>query len=92
MPFHSDGIWFMTQLRRWGLLRHDPDYHAVARAVQQTALYRDAAGALGVAVPVASNRNSLLLGDSHWDGCDPAAYARSFALHALADDAPGGSR
>ncbi|OOE11857.1 nitrate transporter [Stutzerimonas degradans] len=92
MPFHSDGVWFMTQLRRWGLLRHDPDYHAVASAVQQTALYRDAAGALGVAVPVASNRSSLLLGDSHWDGSDPAAYARSFALHALADDAPGGSR
>lgn len=92
MPFHSDGLWFMTQLRRWGLLRHDPDYHAVACAVQQTALYRDAAGALGIAVPASSMRSSVLMDGSRWDGSDPAAYARSFALHALVDCADGGTR
>ncbi|MCW3148813.1 ABC transporter substrate-binding protein [Stutzerimonas stutzeri] len=85
MPFHSDGLWFMTQLRRWGLLRQDPDYLAVASAVQQTALYRDAASALGIAVPATPMRSSRLMDGSLWDGSDPAAYARGFALHALAD-------
>jgi len=85
MPYHSDGLWFMTQLRRWGLLRQDPDYLAVARSVQQTALYRDAASALGIAVPESLMRTSRLMDGSHWDGSDPAGYARGFALHALSD-------
>ena len=29
-PYLSDGMWFMTQHRRWGLLRDEPDYLAVA--------------------------------------------------------------
>ncbi|MCQ4324553.1 nitrate transporter [Stutzerimonas stutzeri] len=87
MPYHSDGLWFMTQLRRWGLLREDPDYLAVARTVQQTTLYRQAASALGIAVPESPMRTSTLMDGSHWDGSDPAGYARSFALHAMADSA-----
>ena len=85
MPYHSDGLWFMTQLRRWGLLREDPDYLAVAQSVQQTSLYRDAASALNIPVPDSLMRSALLMDGSRWDGSDPAAYARSFALHALAD-------
>ena len=30
-------------------------------------------------------RSSLLIDGKIWDGSDPAAYARSFRLHALAD-------
>ena len=85
-PWLSDAMWFMTQFRRWGLLRHDPDYLGVARQVQQTALYRAAAASVGV--PLASDdlRSSQLIDGKVWDGSDPAGYARSFALHALADD------
>jgi nitrate/nitrite transport system substrate-binding protein len=88
MPYHSDGLWFMTQLRRWGLLREDPDYLAVAQSVQQTSLYRDAASALNIAVPDSPMRSAMLMDGSRWDGSDPAGYARSFALHALGDTAP----
>jgi len=88
MPYHSDGLWFMTQLRRWGLLRDDPDYFAVAQRVQQTGLYRDAAAALGIPVAVSAMRSATLMDGSHWDGSDPAGYARSFALHALAEASP----
>jgi nitrate/nitrite transport system substrate-binding protein len=87
MPYHSDGLWFMTQLRRWGLLREDPDYLAVAQSVQQTSLYRDAATALNIPVPDSPMRNAILMDGSRWDGSDPAGYARSFALHALAGTA-----
>src|SRR5690606_6273101 len=50
MPFLSDGIWFMTQFRRWGLLRDDPDYQAIARRVQRLDIYRDAAEALDIPI------------------------------------------
>ena len=87
-PWLSDGMWFMTQFRRWGLLRDDPDYLEVARQVQQLALYRDAAGALGIACADEPMRSSRLIDGTVWDGKDPAGYARSFELHALADAMP----
>ena len=59
LPYLSDGMWFMTQFRRWGLLRDDPDYLGVARQVQQLALYGEAAQSLGVACPEQPMRSSL---------------------------------
>ena len=88
MPYLSDGMWFMTQFRRWGLLREDPDYLAIARQVQQLALYGEAAQALGVAVPKAPMRSSQLIDGKVWDGSDPVGYAHGFKLHALTDAEP----
>ncbi|BFN28860.1 nitrate transport protein NrtA precursor [Pseudomonas sp. SCT] len=85
MPYLSDGLWFMTQLRRWGLLRQDPNYLEIAQQVQQADLYRQAAEALGMPVPQSPLRSATLMDGTTWDGSDPAAYARSFALHAMAD-------
>ena len=85
LPYLSDGMWFMTQFRRWGLLRDDPDYLAVAQRIHQLTLYREAAGALGVPCPESAMRSSQLIDGTHWDGTDPYGYARSFRLHALAD-------
>lgn len=78
-------MWFMTQFRRWGLLREDPDYLGVARQVQQLGLYRQAAEALGITTKDQDMRSSQLIDGKIWDGSDPAGYARSFRLHALAD-------
>lgn len=85
LPYLSDGMWFMTQFRRWGLLRDDPDYLAVARQVQQLDLYREAASAVGVAARGKEMRSSQLSDGKTWDGSDPAGYARSFKLHAMSD-------
>lgn len=85
LPWLSDGMWFMTQFRRWGLLREDVDYLGIARQVQQLTLYRQAAEAVGVAVPDADMRSSTLIDGRVWDGSDPAGYARGFELNALAE-------
>ncbi|MWV16103.1 nitrate ABC transporter substrate-binding protein [Pseudomonas sp. L-22-4S-12] len=82
MPWLSDGMWFMTQFRRWGLLKDDPDYLGVARQIHQLDLYQQAAEALGISMPDTPMRSSTLLDGSQWDGSDPAGYARSFAIHA----------
>ncbi|HCT07325.1 MAG TPA: nitrate transporter, partial [Pseudomonas sp.] len=81
----SDGMWFMTQFRRWGLLREDPDYLGIARQVQQLDLYRQAASAVNVSSSPQDMRSSQLIDGKVWDGSDPAAYARSFRLHAMTD-------
>ncbi|QXI27118.1 CmpA/NrtA family ABC transporter substrate-binding protein [Pseudomonas vanderleydeniana] len=86
LPYLSDGMWFMTQFRRWGLLREDPDYLGVARQVQQLELYRQAATALGIEHGAEVMRSSRLVDGLVWDGSDPAGYARGFRLHAMSDE------
>jgi len=78
-------MWFMTQFRRWGLLRDDPDYLGVARQVQQLNLYREAASVVGVDIRGQDMRSSQLIDGKIWNCSDPAGYARSFKLHALSD-------
>jgi nitrate/nitrite transport system substrate-binding protein len=86
-PYLSDGMWFLTQHKRWGLLAEHPDYLGVARAVQQTALYREAAAKVGVAVPDSDMRTSRLIDGIEWSGNAPAAYADAFAIRAPAAQA-----
>lgn len=77
-PWLSDGMWFLTQQRRWGLLRDDPSYGAVAREVNRIDLYRDGAALAGVSVPDSPMRSSTLLDGRLWNGRDPAGHAASF--------------
>jgi len=79
-PYLSDGMWFLTQHRRWGLLKSDPDYLAVAKQVNQTAIYKDAAAQLKVAVPKSDMRSAKMIDGVTWDGSQPAKYAESFKV------------
>ena len=79
-PYLSDGMWFMTQHRRWGLLKDEPDYLAVAGAVNQIGLYKEAAALTGTALPGGLMRSSTLIDGTVWDGSAPQAYAASFDI------------
>ncbi|TIC87007.1 CmpA/NrtA family ABC transporter substrate-binding protein [Crenobacter intestini] len=81
-PYLSDGMWFLTQHKRWGLIKTDPDYLGVARQINQLAVYRDAAKLAGVPVPKSEMRTSRLIDGVVWDGKNPAAYAASFKIKA----------
>ena len=81
-PYLSDGMWFMTQHRRWGLLKSDPDYLAVAKSVSQIDLYKEAAAMTKTSVPKDPMRSSKLMDGVVWDGKDPKAYAASFKIRA----------
>ncbi|MDY7577929.1 CmpA/NrtA family ABC transporter substrate-binding protein [Herbaspirillum sp. RTI4] len=81
-PYLSDGMWFMTQHRRWGLLKDDPDYLAVAKKVNQIELYKEAATMTKTPVPKDPLRTSKLVDGVVWDGKNPKAYAASFKIHA----------
>ncbi|WP_313165972.1 CmpA/NrtA family ABC transporter substrate-binding protein [Massilia oculi] len=74
-PWLSDGMWFMTQHRRWGLLREAPPYLALAAQVNRIDLYREAAERTGTMLPASPMRSSTLLGGRVWDGSDPHAWA-----------------
>lgn len=81
-PYLSDGMWFLTQHKRWGLLKTDPDYLGVAKAINRIDIYKEGAAMAKVAVPKEVMRTSKLVDGSVWDGKNPAAYAASFKIRA----------
>ena len=81
-PYLSDGMWFLTQHKRWGLLKEHPDYLGVARQINQIDLYKQAASALNISVPKDAMRSSKLIDGVVWDGKDPKRYADSFKVKA----------
>ena len=81
-PYLSDGMWFLTQHKRWGMLKSDPDYLAIAKKVNRIDIYTEAASALGISVPKDPMRSSKLMDGVVWDGKNPAAYAAGFKIKA----------
>ena len=81
-PYLSDGMWFLTQHKRWGLVKEHVDYLAMAKQINQIDIYKQAAAAAKVAVPKDVMRSSKLMDGVVWDGKDPAKYADSFKVKA----------
>ena len=80
-PWHSDGMWFLTQFRRWGLLKSAPDYAAIASRINRIDIWKDAATAIGgITPPAQTMRTSTLMDGTRWDGTDPERYARHFDI------------
>ena len=80
-PWLSDGMWFLTQFRRWGLLKQAPDYLAVASRINRIDVWQAAAQAVGgISAPAARMRSSTLMDGTVWNGSDPEGYARHFSI------------
>jgi nitrate/nitrite transport system substrate-binding protein len=79
-PYLSDGMWFLTQHKRWGLLKEHPDYMAVAKAINKIDLYKQAATAAKVAIPKSDMRSTKFIDGVTWDGSNPRAYADGFKI------------
>ncbi|SFB72559.1 nitrate/nitrite transport system substrate-binding protein [Polaromonas sp. OV174] len=81
-PYLSDGMWFLTQHKRWGLLKEHPDYLAVAKQINKIDIYKQAATAAKVSLPKDAMRTTKLMDGTVWDGKEPKKYADSFKLRA----------
>jgi nitrate/nitrite transport system substrate-binding protein len=81
-PYLSDGMWFMTQQKRWGLIKGEPDYLGTATAINQIAIYKDAATMAKASVPKSPMRSAKLMDGVVWDAKNPKAYAESFKIKA----------
>jgi nitrate/nitrite transport system substrate-binding protein len=82
-PYLSDGMWFLTQHKRWGLIKDHPDYLARGQADQPASICtKQAAAATKTPVPKDVMRSSKLIDGVVWDGKDPKKYADSFKVRA----------
>jgi nitrate/nitrite transport system substrate-binding protein len=81
-PYLSDGMWFLTQHKRWGLIKDHPDYLGIAKQINRIDIYKQAAAATKTPLPSSEMRSSKLMDGVVWDGKDPAKYADSFKVKA----------
>lgn len=79
-PWLSDGMWFLTQHQRWGLLQEAPDYGGIARHINRLDLYAEAASASGISLPASPMRSSVLMDGRCWDGSQTEAFSQSHLL------------
>jgi nitrate/nitrite transport system substrate-binding protein len=82
-PHQIYGSWWLTQFRRWGMVKGAPDYQGVAKKVMRSDLYLEAMKEMGNAVAIKEEQKVTLF-DGTFDGADPDKYALSFPVKAAA--------
>ena len=81
-PHQIYAKWWLTQFRRWGMVKAAPDYDGIAKRVLRSDIYLDAIKELGVTPKIAEEQKVTLF-DGVFDGKDPDKYARSFAVNSF---------
>jgi nitrate/nitrite transport system substrate-binding protein len=78
-PWQSFAIWILTQMKRWGQVKGDIDYKAVA---EQVFLATDTAKLMkevGLTPPTVSTKSFKVMG-KEFDPGKPDDYVKSFAI------------
>jgi len=78
-PWESFAVWILTQMKRWGQIKGDLDYAAIAK---QVFLATDTAKLMkesGLAAPTATSKSFSIMGKA-FDPAKPEDYIRSFRI------------
>ena len=82
-PLKSYGYWWLSQFRRWGMVKEAPDYAAISKRVIRQDIYLEAMKDMGVA-PKAKDMEPLKFFDGTFDPNQAEKYALSFPIHSRA--------
>ncbi|GGL83989.1 nitrate ABC transporter substrate-binding protein [Pseudooceanicola nanhaiensis] len=78
-PWHSMGVWILTQMKRWGYIEGDVDYRDVAERVYLAADCRKIMNDLGYEAPEVTYKSHTIMGKT-FDPANPEGYVKSFAI------------
>ncbi|MDY6828728.1 MAG: CmpA/NrtA family ABC transporter substrate-binding protein [Pseudomonadota bacterium] len=78
-PWHSMAVWIMTQMKRWGYIKGDVNYQAIAEQVYLAADCGSVMKELGYTPPDRTYENYTIMG-KEFDYTKPDEYAKSFAI------------
>jgi nitrate/nitrite transport system substrate-binding protein len=82
-PWHSMAIWIMTQMKRWGHLKGDVNYKAIAEQVYRASDCDRIAKELGYPTHQATSMNHTIMGKV-FDPDQAEAYVKGFPIHSMA--------
>jgi len=80
-PQRAFAVWWLTQFRRWGMVKQAPDYQAVANRVLRPDIYMEAMKEIDVTPKVAEIQKFALFDGIPFDAKDPEKYAKAFPVH-----------
>jgi nitrate/nitrite transport system substrate-binding protein len=83
-PWKSHGIWWISQFRRWGMVKGAPDYTGIVNKVIRPDIYREVAKEMSVAVPKEDIKKEMLFDKVEFDPSKPEEYVKKFAVSNLA--------
>lgn len=78
-PWEGFAVWILTQMKRWGQIKGDVDYQAVAREVFRATDAEKAMRATGLTPPSMTTRTYSIMGKI-FDPAKPEDYVASFAI------------
>jgi len=79
-PQKTFGLWWLTQFRRWGMVKSAPDYTGIVNRVMRQDMYLEAAKEMGVMTKFKDMQKQTLF-DGVFDPAEPEKYAQSFPVH-----------
>jgi len=82
-PLKSYGYWWLSQFRRWGMVKETPDYAGISKKVIRQDIYLEAMKDMGV-TPKTKDMEPLKFFDGTFDPNQAEKYALSFAIHSRA--------
>ena len=81
-PWHSMAVWILTQMKRWGHLKGEVNYKAVAEQVYLAAGCDRVAKDLGYPTHKALSMKHTIMG-TVFDPDQAAAYVKNFKIHSM---------
>src|SRR3954452_16068789 len=78
-PWHSFAIWILTQMKRWGQIKGDIDYKAVAEQVYLATDTAKLIKEMGLSPPTATSKTFVVMGKT-FDPSKPEDYIKSFKI------------
>lgn len=78
-PWHSMGVWILTQMKRWGYIKGDVDYKGIAEKVYLASDCSKIMKDLGLTPPEMTYKSYTIMGKT-FDPVKPEEYVNSFAI------------
>jgi len=82
-PLKTFGHWYLSQFRRWGMVKEAPDYAGITRKVLRQDIYLDAMKDMGF-TPKGKDLQRVTFFDGTFDPNQAEKYALSFPIHSRA--------
>jgi nitrate/nitrite transport system substrate-binding protein len=83
-PWKSHGVWWLTQFRRWGMVKEAPDYKGIVDHVHRSDIYREVAKEMGIETPREDMKKETLFDGATFDPAKPEEYAKTFSINSMA--------
>jgi len=84
-PWKSHGVWWLTQFRRWGMVKDTPNYQSIVNQVHRPDIYREVAKEMGIDAPPEDFKTEQLFDGLSFDPAKPDEYAKAFAVNNIAE-------